>query len=82
MACSPSMRPRRVSWSAVDDVPYRDGVVGETGADLAPVPLDQDGHGHHQGAAGAVEYAPGGLDDQLPATAANVGRCPSPAARA
>jgi hypothetical protein len=29
----------------------------------------QDGHGHHQGAAGVVEYAPGGLDDQLPTTA-------------
>jgi hypothetical protein len=32
-------------------------------ADLAPVLLDQDSHGHHQSAAGGVEYAAGGLDD-------------------
>ncbi|MFB6649822.1 hypothetical protein, partial [Bacillus toyonensis] len=30
-------------------------------ADLTPVLLDQDGHGHHQGAAGEVEDAAGCL---------------------
>ena len=49
-----------------DEVPYRDGVLGEARADLAPVLLDQDGHRHHQGAAGVVEYAAGGLDDERP----------------
>ena len=47
-------------------MPHRDRVVGEARADLAPVLLDQDGHGHHQGAAGVVEYAAGGLDDERP----------------
>ena len=36
----------------------------KAGADLAPVLLDQDGHGHDQGAAGVLEYAAGGFDDQ------------------
>jgi hypothetical protein len=41
-------------------------MLGEVRADLAPVLLYQDSHGHHQGAAGVVEYAAGGLDDQRP----------------
>ncbi len=45
--------------SVEDEVPYRDGMLGEARADLAPVLLDQDGHGHHQSAAGVVEYAAG-----------------------
>jgi len=49
-----------------DEVPYRDGMAGEARADLAPVLLDQDGHGHHQGAAGVVEDAAGSLDDEWP----------------
>ena len=49
-----------------DEVPDRDGMVGEARADLAPVLLDQDRHGHHQSAAGVVEYAAGGLDDERP----------------
>jgi hypothetical protein len=49
-----------------DEVPDRDGMLGEARADLAPVLLDQDGHGDHQSAAGVVEYAAGGLDDELP----------------
>jgi hypothetical protein len=52
--------------SVEDEVPDRDGVVGQAGADFAPVLLDQDRHGHHQGAAGVVEYPAGGLDDELP----------------
>jgi hypothetical protein len=41
-------------------------MFGEARADLAPVLLDQDSHGHHQRAAGVVEYAAGGLDDERP----------------
>jgi hypothetical protein len=52
--------------SVEDEVPYRDGMVGEARADLAPVLLDQDGHRHHQSAAGVVEYAAGGLDHKRP----------------
>jgi hypothetical protein len=40
-----------------DEVPYPDGVLGEPGADHLPVLLHQDGHGDHQSASGAVEYA-------------------------
>jgi hypothetical protein len=52
--------------SVEDEVPNRDGMFGEARADLAPVLLDQDSHGHHQSAAGVVEYAACGLDDELP----------------
>ena len=52
--------------SLEDEVPYRNGMVSEARADLAPVLLDQDGHGHHQSAAGVVEHAPGGLDHERP----------------
>lgn len=47
-----------------DEVPDRNGVLGKARADLAPVLLDQDRHGHHQGAAGVVEDASGGLDHE------------------
>lgn len=49
-----------------DEVPDWNGMLGKARADLAPVLLDQDGHGHHQGAAGVVEYAAGGLDHERP----------------
>jgi hypothetical protein len=49
-----------------DEVSDRDGVVGEALVDLAPVLLDQDGHGDHESAADVVEYAVGGLDDEGP----------------
>jgi hypothetical protein len=38
-----------------DEVADRNRMVGETRADLASIVLDQDGHGHHPGAAGVVE---------------------------
>jgi hypothetical protein len=41
-------------------------MLGEARADLAPVLLDQDSHGHHQSATGVVEDAAGGVDDELP----------------
>jgi hypothetical protein len=47
-----------------DEVPDRNGMPVEARADLAPVLLDQDGHGDHQGAAGVVEHAAGGFDDE------------------
>ena len=49
-----------------DEMPYRDGVVGESGADLALILLDQDSHGHHQSAAGVIEYAASGLNNERP----------------
>jgi hypothetical protein len=52
--------------SVEDEVPYRNGMLGETRADLAPVLLDQDSHGHHQSAARVVEYVAGGVDYELP----------------
>ncbi|MFE9694912.1 hypothetical protein [Micromonospora sp. NPDC005806] len=45
-----------------NEVPYRDAVVGEARADLAPVLLHWDSHGHDQGAACVVEHAAGGLE--------------------
>ncbi|MGC0327530.1 hypothetical protein RKD23_000520 [Streptomyces sp. SAI-170] len=49
-----------------DEVPYRDAVFGEARADLPPVLLDQDGHGHHQGATGVVEHVARGLHHERP----------------
>jgi len=80
MACSPSMHPRRVFLvGAEDEVPYWNGVLGETGADLAPLLLDQDGHGHHQGvAAGGSRVRAGRSRRPAAVAAANAGSCPSP----
>jgi hypothetical protein len=52
--------------SVEDEVLYRNGMLGKARADLSPVLLDQHSHRHHQGAAGVVEYAAGGLDDERP----------------
>ena len=38
-------RAEYVCVSVKDEVPYRDGMACKTGADLAPVLLDQDGQG-------------------------------------
>jgi len=59
-----------------DEVPDRDGMLGQASADLARVLLDQDSHGHHQSATGVVEYAPGGLDDELPPRRPVLEACP------
>ena len=59
-------RAERVLVGVQHEVPHRDAVLGEARADLAPVLLDQDGHRHHQGAAGVVEDPAGGLDDERP----------------
>lgn len=49
-----------------DEVPYRNRMPGQAGADLAPVLLDQDRHGDHQSAAGVVQDVAGGLDHERP----------------
>ena len=51
MPCPLDPPAKGVVVSAEDEVPYRDGVLGEARADLAPVLLDENSHGHHQGAA-------------------------------
>lgn len=49
-----------------DEVPDGNGVLGKARADLVPVLLDQERHGYHQGSAGVVEDASGGLDYEWP----------------
>jgi hypothetical protein len=68
--------------SVQDEVPDRDGLLSKARADLTPVLLDQDRHGHHQSAAGVVEHAAGGLDDELPPRRPVLEVCPSRAAPA
>ncbi len=52
--------------SVKDEVPYRDGMLGEARADLAPVLLHEHRHGYHQSAPDVGEYVSGGLDHERP----------------
>lgn len=61
---APDALAEGVFGSVEDEVPYRDVMLGEAPADLAPVLLHQHSHGHHQSAAGVVEYVAGGLDHE------------------
>jgi len=48
------------------EMPDEDGILSEAETNFAPVLLHEHSHGHHQSAAGVVEDASGGLDDERP----------------
>jgi len=55
---------QRLLVSVEDEVPDRDAVLGEPCTHLAPVVLNQNGHGHDERAAGEAEDVAGRPDHE------------------